>query len=83
MKKKIFILAAVAVSGLAAIVASNTNKVLGGNDADAHFFEFTACGVRYGCADPQPWKACDCLITCPNCYGYTYGAPSHAIIFMN
>ena len=36
MKKKIIILATVAVSGLAAVVASNTNKMFGANDAEAN-----------------------------------------------
>lgn len=39
MKKKLLILAAVAVSGVAAVVASNTNKVFGASDAEAHDFE--------------------------------------------
>lgn len=42
MKKKIIILAAIAVSGLAAVVASNTNDIFINSDADA------MCEIKHG-----------------------------------
>ena len=42
MKKKIIILAAITVSGLAAVVASNTNDIFINSDADA------MCEIKHG-----------------------------------
>lgn len=47
MKKKLLILAAVAVSGLAAVVASNNNKVLGNNEANSFPIEFFGSSRAY------------------------------------
>lgn len=49
MKKKLLILAAVAVSGLAAVVASNTNKMFGDSDADAVLLEIFCGNDVYDC----------------------------------
>lgn len=51
MKKKFLILAAVAVSGVAAVVASNNNKVFGASDADAHTKEYSRLGTTWYCID--------------------------------
>lgn len=53
MKKKLLILAAVAVSGLAAVVASNTNKVFSNNEADAEEpCEIDGPLLTYTCSGP-------------------------------
>ncbi len=62
MKKKFLILAAVAVSGLAVAVASNTNNVFGGNNADASVLIEIFCGNDvYDCYSGGPVCISECL----------------------